>query len=162
MPEEAQARDPEGRHREGQGGGRSSRGPNADPGGEIEPGGLVPPYEGRGAEGKSADDRAASVERQLAETKTGQPGQTAAPADERPPRPGDPVATEAPESPLGVGVSTTTRGEDVGSGNKEAGRHDTGTRGESERPTGTSDERDSTGVNPQGSGDAAPTMPTGD
>lgn len=149
MPAEDQSRDPEGRHREAQGGGGASRGPNADPGGEIEPGGLVPPYEGRGAEGESADDRSASVERQLADTKTGPPGQTQSPADERPPGPGDPVATEAPQSTHGVGESATTSGEDVASTNKEVGRHDTGTRGESERPTGTSDARDSTGVNPQ-------------
>ena len=149
MPEETQSRDPEGTNREAQGGGRTSRGPNPDPGGEIEPGGLVPPYEGRGAEGESADDRSASVERQLAETKTGPSGQTASPADERPPRPGDPVASEAPESPHGVGESSSARGEDVGSGTKEEGRDDTGTRGESERPTGTSDARDTTGVNPQ-------------
>jgi hypothetical protein len=94
------------------------------------------------------EDRSASVERQLDETKGSGSGQTSSPADEQPAQEGD-LAAEAPESAQGVGESTTTSGQDVASGGGEAGRQDTGTRGESERPTGTSDERDTTGVNPQ-------------
>lgn len=164
MDESSEGRDPEGTGREAQPGGRSSRGPNADPGGEVEPGGLVPPYDGRttGAEAASSDERAASVERQLADTKTGQIGQTVSPTDEQPVSP-DQVAEGEPESPRGVGVSTTRRGEDISDDEaSEAGRETVGTKGESERPVGVSDERDSTTVDPQKSQQGAPTAPTGD
>jgi hypothetical protein len=48
-----------------------------------------------------------------------------------------------------VGESTTRRGEDVEKeeGN-EAGRYDSGPQGPSERPTGKSTPRDTTGVDP--------------
>ena len=39
--------------------------------------------------------------------------------------------------------------EDQGSSTKEPGRVDTGAKGESDRPTGKSTGRDSTGVNPE-------------
>ena len=142
--------DPQGGHSDVQGGGRSSRGPNPDPGGKVEPGGLVPPYEGRttGPDSPSSKERAESVKEQLAETKTGRPGATASPADEQPARE-DQVSDETPASPKGVGHSETRRGEDiVEDEGKEPGRHDAGTKGESERPVGTSDERDVTGINP--------------
>jgi hypothetical protein len=49
-----------------------------------------------------------------------------------------------------VGESTTDRGEDIAERDgKEAGRQDTGTQGESQRPTGTSTARDVTAVDPQ-------------
>ncbi|HEY1917184.1 MAG TPA: hypothetical protein VGH27_16580 [Streptosporangiaceae bacterium] len=49
-----------------------------------------------------------------------------------------------------VGESTTRRGEDVrASDGKEPGRSDGPAQGESQRPTGTSAARDSTGVDPQ-------------
>jgi hypothetical protein len=49
-----------------------------------------------------------------------------------------------------AGQSTTTGGEEISRRDgKEAGRQDTGTQGESQRPTGTSTARDMTGVNPQ-------------
>jgi hypothetical protein len=53
--------------------------------------------------------------------------------------------------PDGVGESITRRGEDVvEQDGKEAGRFDTGTDGTpGERPTGGSDARDATGVDPQ-------------
>ena len=68
--------------------------------------------------------------------------------------------TEA-ESPLGVGVSMTRRGEDVHKQEDEPGREDTGTKGSSDRPTGTSDERASTSVDPNDES-GGPTMPAGD
>ncbi len=52
-------------------------------------------------------------------------------------------------SPHGVGESDQRRGEDASKGNKEGGRQDTGTKGESKRPTGKSDQRDKTGVDSQ-------------
>lgn len=59
-----------------------------------------------------------------------------------------PTDTE-PSSPHGVGESIGRRGEDIKeSAGKEAGRKDLGTEGEAQRPTGTSDARDRTGVDP--------------
>jgi hypothetical protein len=49
-----------------------------------------------------------------------------------------------------VGQSTSRRGEDVAEQDgKEAGRQDTGPKGASQRPTGTSTARDMTGIDPQ-------------
>ncbi len=45
--------------------------------------------------------------------------------------------------------SMTRRGEDIAKDAKEPGRQDTATRGETERPTGTSTGRDFTSVDPQ-------------
>jgi hypothetical protein len=57
---------------------------------------------------------------------------------------------QLPDTPEGVGQSTTRRGEDVSDQEgKEPGRYDSGTQGQSERPTGGSTQRDSTGVDPQ-------------
>lgn len=109
----------------------------------------------QGGSGESASkaERRASVEEQLAETKGTRPG-GASPADEQPVHPDD-VTDAEPETPLGVGTSTTRRGEDLADDDgKEPGRHDAGTQGESDRPVGVSDERDSTGVDPQSSPDA--------
>jgi hypothetical protein len=147
---DSEGRDPEGGNRSKQPGGSLSQGANPDPGGEVEPGGLVPPYEGRttGGDGPASEERAESVARQLSETKTGQPGATASPADERPVR-DDEVTDQAPTSPMGVGTSPTRSGEDVADDGKEPGRQDAGTKDESQRPVGVSDERDSTGVDPQ-------------
>ncbi|CAN5715822.1 hypothetical protein BH20ACT2_BH20ACT2_24330 [soil metagenome] len=146
MPDDTEGRDPEGSNREGHPGGSSSRGPNADPGGEIDPSGLVPPYEGRG--GGEETGGGASVERQLADTKTDEAkGQTSSPADERPPRAEDDDGADTePEPAEGVGESQATGGEDTG--RDEAGRHDAGTQGQTDRPTGTSDARDRTGIDP--------------
>jgi len=132
-------------------GGRSSRGPNPDPGGEEQPGGLLPPYEGRTTDSGSADsqDRADSVRRQMAETKTGRPGATASPADEQPVSE-DQLTDEVPESPKGVGSSSNRGGHKMAEHEgKEPGREDGETKHESERPTGTSTSRDMTGINPQ-------------
>jgi len=145
-PEEG--RDPEGTKLNVAPGGRSSRGPNPDPGGEVEPGGPLPPYEGRTGTGSDPNPASAeTVERQLAETKTGQPGSTASPADEQPAQESE-LSDEGVESPKGVGVSYGTRGEDVADRDgKEAGRQDAGTKGP-DRPKGTSDNRDQTSTDP--------------
>ncbi len=53
-------------------------------------------------------------------------------------------------SPEGVGESVGHRAEDmIAEDGKEAGRIDTGTQGKTNRPTGTSTARDSSGVDPQ-------------
>jgi hypothetical protein len=131
----------------------------------------VPPYAGRSTgEGEIAEELRGTVERQLAETKTGSPGATASPADESPVQAsevppgsagaGESTATDTQATtPLGVGTSTTRRGEDVVEDEGEDGRFKTGTQGESQRPVGESTARDSTGIDPQEPD--GPTMPTG-
>lgn len=54
------------------------------------------------------------------------------------------------------------RGEDAGGADAEAGREDVGYEGGADRPVGTSDERASTGVNPQETVTDSPTQPAGD
>lgn len=121
----------------------------------------VPPHEGRSTgRGDIAEELRGTVERQLADTKTGRPGATASPADERPvgadevasgsAGAGDQTATDTQATtPHGVGTSTTRRGEDVVGEDGKDGRYDTGTQGESQRPTGKSTASDTTGVDPQ-------------
>jgi len=130
----------------------------------------VPPYEGRskGRSDELGDELAGTVERQLEDTKTGNPGATASPAVESPVQggevaggsagAGDQTATRADAaSPKDVGTSTTRRGEDVVEEDGEDGRYRTGTQGETQRPVGESSARDSTGIDPQDP--SGPTMP---
>lgn len=58
--------------------------------------------------------------------------------------------------------STTRSGEDVTDSEQEEGREKTGEEGGAGRPTGTSDPRDSTGVNPQDTITDTPDQPSGD
>jgi hypothetical protein len=52
-------------------------------------------------------------------------------------------------SESGVGNSDLRRGENIQEQDgKEAGRYDTGTKGKTDRPTGKSTPRDSTGITP--------------
>src|SRR4051812_26070515 len=84
--------------------------------------------------------------------------------DEAPPKDKGQNNPDSPTAAAGsaaVGDSTTRRGEDIKAADgKEPGRADTGTKGASERPTGTSDGRDSTGVDPQDSTSGGPTLPS--
>jgi hypothetical protein len=65
-------------------------------------------------------------------------------------------------SPLGVGESSSRRGEEIGAG-AESGRRDAGTTGQAERPAGTSTARDSTTIDPQEPIDSdSPSLPSGD
>lgn len=68
------------------------------------------------------------------------------------------------QDPDDVGDSTTRRGEDVESDvGREAGRHQAGTQGETDRPVGTSTARDTTGVDPQEAiDDDSPAEPSDD
>jgi hypothetical protein len=68
----------------------------------------------------------------------------------------------APSTVEDPGLSTTKSGEDTALSEDEAGREDLGTKGESERPVGTSTARDSTGVDPQETVTGGPTQPAGD
>ena len=119
-------------------------GPRPGSGGEQEPQGLVPPYEGRQTQAKEGlDDHMDKVFHRV---------------DEIPPGPGRAISDEEREgvsstyidatSALGVGESMSRRGEDVAKQEDEPGREDIGTRGASGRPAGVSDERDSSSVDP--------------
>jgi hypothetical protein len=111
-------------HKATDSGGRTNRGPAVAPGGETEPGGLVPPYEGRKEEAdldRGGPPRAdANVRGATNPVRTDDPGltdpdpdatpggATASPADERPAEPGG-------EDDQGTGPAHTpgiTRGED--------------------------------------------------
>ena len=94
------------------------------------------------AESASKDARAESVRRQLSGEDA--PEDTVQPS-------GTTEAGEGKMAPDNVGESTSRHGEDmVDSEGKEPGRQDTGTDDTAaQRPTGTSTERDTTGVSPQ-------------
>ena len=128
------------------------------PAGEQEPGGLVPPYEGRQREMKDGYEE--HTEKVFHGADDVEPGPGREISDEE--REGvSPTDTEA-ESPLGVGVSMTRRGEDVAKQEDEPGREDTGTKGPSDRPAGVSGDRASTSVDDQDTESGGPTMPAGD
>lgn len=61
--------------------------------------------------------------------------------------PGD----DADSAPDDVGESTSRRAEDIAKKENEAGREDTGTKGQTDRPTGTSSGRDVSSVKPHDS-----------
>ena len=58
------------------------------------------------------------------------------------------ASTDPDAAPDDVGQSISRRGEDVAKQDDEAGRQDAGTKGASDRPTGTSTGRDATSVKP--------------
>jgi hypothetical protein len=112
--------------------------------GEQEPGGLVPPYEGRQTEATEGhEDQMDKVFDRVDEVPPG-PGREVSDEEREGVGPADTDAT----SPLGVGGSINRRGEDVTKQEGEAGRDHAGTKGETDRPAGTSDERSSTSVDP--------------
>jgi hypothetical protein len=128
------------------------------PAGEEEAGGLVPPYEGRQTEMKEGYEE--HTEKVFHGADDVEPGPGRVVSDEE--REGVPATDTEAESPLGVGVSMTRRGEDVAKQEDEPGRDDTGTRGPTDRPVGVSDDRASTGVDDQDTESGGPTMPAGD
>jgi hypothetical protein len=150
-------------------GGRSSEGPGLSTGGEQEPGGVVPPYEGRkesadpvqeggsyrqgvrvgGAGGQKSGDQSTPVD-----PATTPGGRTASPADEEPASqmPGGSSAEQGTDT--GSHMAGVPRGEDAAG--DEEGRERSGTQGAAERPTGTSTGRDVTGIDPQDPGNTGP------
>jgi hypothetical protein len=128
------------------------------PAGEQEPGGLVPPYEGRQTEMKDGYEE--HTEKVFHGADDVEPGPGREISDEE--REGVPPTDTEAESPLGVGVSMTRRGEDVAKQEDEPGREDTGTRGPTDRPVGVSDDRASTSVDDQDTESGGPTMSAGD
>jgi hypothetical protein len=106
--------------------------------------GDVPPYEGRRTE--ASEDQTEQMDKVFNRVDEVPPGPGREISDEE--REGvGPTDTEA-TSALGVGESLSRRGEDVDKQEDEEGRDDAGTKGASDRPVGTSDERDATSVDP--------------
>lgn len=89
-----------------------------------------------GSEQQSKADRAAGVGRMLSGD---------APPEEPPENDPEPPGEVGGAS--NVGESTSASAEDIAK-DKEAGRRDTGTEGDAGRPTGTSTDRDQTGIDP--------------
>ena len=133
-------------------------GPRPSPGGEQEPGGLVPPYEGRQEEMKEGYEE--HTEKVFHGADDVPPGPGRVISDEE--REGVPAADTEATSPLGVGESINRRAEDIARREAEEGREDTGTKGPSDRPVGVSDERASTAVDPDDTASGGPTLPAGD
>jgi len=132
-------------------------GPRPKPGGEQEVDAAVPPYEGRQTEVKDSHDR--HMDKVFSGADDVPPGPGRVISDEE--RDGVPATDTEAESPLGVGVSMTRRGEEVQKQEDEPGREHAGTKGASDRPAGVSDTRSSTGVDDQET-QGGPTMPAGD
>jgi hypothetical protein len=128
------------------------------PAGEQDPGGLVPPYQGRQTEMKDGYEE--HTEKVFHGADEVQPGPGRVISEEE--REGVSATDTEAESPLGVGVSMSRRGEDVGKQEDEEGRDDTDTKGPTDRPTGVSDERASTSVDPNETESGGPHMPAGD
>jgi hypothetical protein len=118
-------------------------GPRPGSGGEQEPQGLAPPYEGRQTEAKEGLDHMDKVFHRVDEVPPG-PGRVISDKEREGVSSTDMDATSA----LGVGESMSRPGEDVAKQEDEPGREDTGTRRVSGRPAGVSDERDSSSVDP--------------
>jgi hypothetical protein len=139
-------------------GASTDQGPRPHSGGDQEPGGLVPPYEGRQTEAK--EGHAEHMDKIFNRVDEVPPGPGREISDEE--REGVPPTDTEATTPLGVGESITRRGEDVDKQEDEPGRDETGTQGPSDRPAGVSDERDSTSVDPSETESGGPTMPAGD
>jgi hypothetical protein len=146
---------------QGQPGGRSSRGPEPDARGTAEPQGLTPPYDRDDlpeAQAAAADGVRKAFR---ADEYGGEPGPTPPTSQEE--REGVPPTDTTAATPLGVGESTRTGGEELAQkGSKEAGREDTGTKGPAQRPTGTSTGEDSTGIDPHDTTTDSPNLISGD
>lgn len=90
----------------------------------------------------SKADRAESVERMLSDDE--------APETDTPKTSDSGGGSATAPGAENVGDQDTQRGEDVSAEDgKEAGRHDAGTQGPTNRPVGTSDARDATSIDPQ-------------
>jgi len=91
----------------------------------------------------------------------GEPGPGRVVSDEE--REGVPATDTSGATPLGVGESTTRRGEDVAKQEDQPGRQDVGTQGPSERPVGISTAEDNTKISPEGPiHQDSPNLPRGD
>lgn len=127
-------------------GGRTSRGPATDSGGEQDP---QTPWKGEDDHGWAPDapgegeakERAIAANKKAFEANETQDAATA---------PGGQYDADPDPAAEHVGESISRRGEDVvDEEGTDPGREDLGTKGKTERPVGTSTARASTGVDPQ-------------
>jgi hypothetical protein len=121
-----------------------SRGPNPNPGGDIDLGGsAVPPYDDRST---GDDEVAAGVPRAMgSEGPTEEPRR---PGEGPPPAGGDTLDSDD-QAPDNVGESISRRGEDqADKEGGETGRIDHGEEPDTGRPAGGSTPRDQTSINP--------------
>lgn len=133
------ARDPENQAGTVQPGGAATRGPNPSPGGKVDAEVEGGTYQDRTEKTDAKDERSEGVSRAMT-------GKNAPQDTNRPGQVGPTGGGGAQQAPSGVGVSTGTRGEDVGDKEgQERGRQGSGDEGAG-RPTGTSDRGDETGV----------------
>jgi hypothetical protein len=137
-------------------GGRASRGPDADPGGVLDVE-EVQPSPGRTGGGDHGTGLAAEgAAKAFDAANAGPPGVGAVESPEE--RGGVPATDTSAESPLGVGVSYSSRGEDLAEDER-----DEGTKGASGRPYGGSSQEETTGVGTQGPTEPdAPDLQRGD
>jgi hypothetical protein len=137
-------------------GGRATRGPDPDPPGAVDVS-AVQPSEGRtgGADrgtGLAAEGAAKAFD--AANAGSAGPG----PVDSPQERAGVSATDTSAASPLGVGVSSGSRGEELADDERGEGR-----KGASERPYGGSTQEETTGVDPQGPTEPdAPDLQRGD
>jgi hypothetical protein len=139
------------------GGGRSGRGPATHVPGETEPGGVLPPYDGRkesgeiDGEGKSGPKTVQGLTSPVPSETPG--GATASPADEQPAQDtettveSDPGVGPAhmPGTPRGEGFTSESAESDPDqSGSEHDGHGDTS----ADRPSGVSKPEDWTGISP--------------
>jgi hypothetical protein len=123
-------------------GGRSSRGPAADPGGSVDAR-EVQPSEGRtGGTDRGTGLAEEGATKAFDAANAGPPGPGPVVSAEE--RAGVPATDTSAASPLGVGVSSGRRGEDLADDEREEG-----TKGASGRPYGGSSQEEATGVDPQ-------------
>jgi hypothetical protein len=137
-------------------GGRSSRGPQADPGGSVEVN-EVQPSPGRTGAGDHGTGLAAEGGTKAFDAaNAGPPGP--GPVESAQERAGVPATDTSAASPLGVGVSSGSRGEELADDERGEGE-----KGASGRPYGGSSQEEATGVDPQGPTDPqAPDLQPGD
>ena len=137
-------------------GGRSARGPAADPAGSVDAR-EVQPSEGRtggGDRGTGLAEEGAAKAFDAANAGPPGPGPVGS-AEERA---GVPATDTSADSPLGVGVSLGRRAEDLADDDRGEG-----TKGASGRPYGGSSQEEATGVDPQEPTDPdAPNLQRGD
>jgi hypothetical protein len=137
-------------------GGRASRGPEPDPGGTLDVD-EVQPSPGRTGGGDPGTGLAAKgATKAFDAANAGPPGPGAVESAEE--RAGVSATDTSADSPLGVGVSSGSRGEDLAEDEREEG-----TKGKSGRPYGGSSQEETTGVAAQGPTEpGAPDLQRGD
>ena len=123
-------------------GGRAARGPAPDPAGSLDIAEVQPSAGRTGGEDRGTGLAAEGATKAFDAANAGPPGPE--PVESAEERAGVPATDTSADSPLGVGVSSGRRGEDLAEDEREEG-----TKGASGRPYGGSSQDETTGVDPQ-------------